>query len=81
VGVPDHVLARVLRVWSESLLRMARTETEVYHGYHEQLLLRSGMAQRDIMEHVELALDEAGFTADWNGRRRCASWTSLATSG
>jgi adenylate cyclase len=80
VGVPDHVLLRVLRVWSENLLRMSRTETEVYHQYYERPLLQSGLPQDDIlrvasqMSEGMVPLLERGLMAVYR-RQQEHTWT------
>jgi DNA-binding transcriptional MerR regulator len=50
MDIPMPRLLGNIRVSMESLLRIARAETTIYHEYFEVPLLRSGMGQRDMME-------------------------------
>jgi adenylate cyclase len=55
VAVPDDAMIRILRVYGESLRRIADAEGYVYHSYFEMPLLRSGLPQRDMMEQASAA--------------------------
>jgi adenylate cyclase len=50
MDIPMTRLLGNIRVSMESLLRIARAETTIYHEYFEMPLLRSGMGQRNMME-------------------------------
>jgi adenylate cyclase len=52
VEVPDDAVIRILRVYGESLRRIADAEGYVYHSYFEMPLLRSGLSQRQIIEQA-----------------------------
>jgi adenylate cyclase len=54
-GVPDEALIRLLRVYGESLRRVADAETYIYHSYFELPLLASGMTQAQILESASAA--------------------------
>lgn len=48
--VPSRVLLAVLRVWSESLLRMTRAEIQAYQEYYQSPLLQAGLPQDRMLE-------------------------------
>jgi adenylate cyclase len=54
-GVPDDAIIRLLRVYGESLRRIADAEASTYHSHFEMPLLRSGLPQRDMMEQAAAA--------------------------
>jgi adenylate cyclase len=48
-GIDPEALVRALRVYGESLRRMTRTETALWHDYIDVTAERSGASQRDIL--------------------------------
>ncbi|HEX2032347.1 MAG TPA: adenylate/guanylate cyclase domain-containing protein [Actinomycetota bacterium] len=52
LGLEDSVLLGTLRVYGESLRRIAEAETAVYHTHIEMPLLRSGLGERQMMERA-----------------------------
>ena len=115
-GFHPVVIERWLRVWGDSLRRIAETERPIGGGPRWSApLLASGMAEVEMLgvhgrasrpgwlpsteqtllavyrgqqehdwserpvEPVEVALENAGLTAGWTVRRRCASSTSRGT--
>lgn len=54
-GVPDEALIRMLRVYGESLRRVADAEASIYHSYFEVPLLRSGKSQVRLMQEASAA--------------------------
>jgi adenylate cyclase len=49
-GIPEKEILGVLRVYAESLQRMAEAETRVYHEYIERPLLESGIPERALTQ-------------------------------
>jgi adenylate cyclase len=49
-GSRPAVLERLLRVWGESMRRISETEGDWWHTEMEMPLLKSGMAEREMME-------------------------------
>jgi adenylate cyclase len=49
-GIPDTVMPRVIRVYTEALRRVADVEAYVYHNYIELPMLGSGLGQAQIAE-------------------------------
>ncbi|HYH28342.1 MAG TPA: adenylate/guanylate cyclase domain-containing protein [Actinomycetota bacterium] len=63
-GIPDDVALRTLRVYTESLRRIAEAETDVFHDHVELPLMRSGMAQREMMEIANASAERMAPTLD-----------------
>jgi adenylate cyclase len=49
-GVPPDALVRIMRVYGDSLRRIAEAEAQVYHAQIELPMLRSGMGERQMRE-------------------------------
>jgi len=80
-GVPHDVVIRLMRVYRESLRRIADAETAIYHSYFELPLLRSGMAQGQIMETASAAGEQFAGPMDRTllaayHRQQEHSWTA-----
>ncbi|HYH27272.1 MAG TPA: adenylate/guanylate cyclase domain-containing protein, partial [Actinomycetota bacterium] len=63
-GIPDEAALRTLRVYTESLRRIAEAESDVYHDHVEVPLLRSGMGQREMLDIASIAGERMAPTLD-----------------
>jgi hypothetical protein len=67
-GIDEDATVRALRVFGDSLRRIAETQNQLFHSKVELPLLRSGLSQRQM---IETASSRAGR---WPPTRTAGSW-------